>query len=278
MTNSVQPSVITYTADISICSQICRLAVQEHHLQNAEDVHVDIEYAMDNYEPWFVRIQPSMTVPVMKYNNEYIGDSKDILYFLVDKYPEAGLYPEGARSEIDQFIDDFYNNFRWIGIFTFGNLQSQGETMKQFINIGKTEVTLRKLRALVDDPELGETISAKLEQVEQRDFAQLADPGLIAKTDQQITALLARLEQKLSDGRTFVAGSAYTLADVVATALLARVHFIKQEELFTPTLKAYWQRVKARPSFKTANICATWESTLMSKQYAEFLQSSDNAQ
>ena len=61
MTDSQQPNVVTYTADMSICSQICRLAVQEYHLHDATDVHVDIEYAMDNFEPWFVRIQPTIS-------------------------------------------------------------------------------------------------------------------------------------------------------------------------------------------------------------------------
>ena len=83
------------------------MAVQEHHLHHAEDVHVDIEHAMDNYEPWFVRIQSHMTVPAMKYDNEYILDSKDILYFLAEKHPGAGLYPAELRSSIDEFIDNF---------------------------------------------------------------------------------------------------------------------------------------------------------------------------
>ncbi|HIC34439.1 MAG TPA: glutathione S-transferase domain-containing protein, partial [Gammaproteobacteria bacterium] len=98
------PQVVTYTADLSICSQICRLAVQEHNLADAENVAVDIEYAMDNYEPWFARLQPTMTVPVMCYDDQVIGDSKDILYFLAERHAERGLYPQAARAEIDEFI------------------------------------------------------------------------------------------------------------------------------------------------------------------------------
>ena len=214
--------------------------------------------------------QPS--VPVMKYDDDYIGDSREILYFLADKHPEVELYPERSRSEIDQFIGDFYDNFLFIGIFTFGNLQAKGEMMKRFINIGKTEVTLRKLRALVDDPQLGEFARVKLQQVEKRDFSRLTDPGLLAKVNDKIMVLLENVDQKLIDGRRFIMGSSYTLADVVATALLARVHFISQDVMFTPGVSAYWKRLQARPSFKAANVCTTWESTLMSKQYEEFLQ------
>ena len=99
MPDASHPQVVTYTADLSICSQICRLAVQEHNLTNAEDVAVDIEYAMDNYEPWFARLQPTMTVPVMCYGDRVIGDSKDILYFLAERHADRGLYPKAARSK-----------------------------------------------------------------------------------------------------------------------------------------------------------------------------------
>ena len=87
------PDITTYTADVSICSQICRLAIQELGLTDTKNVDVDIEYAMENYEPWFVRLQPKMTVPVMDYAGELIGDSKEILYYLAAKHPEANLYP-----------------------------------------------------------------------------------------------------------------------------------------------------------------------------------------
>ncbi len=263
--------IVTYTADVSICSQICRLAVQEHGLSQAENVDVDIEFAMDNYEPWFVRIQPRMTVPAMQYGDEIIGDSKDILYFLSDKHPEAGLYPEDGQVQIDAFINAFYENFMAIGVFTFGHLQARDENLRRFINIGKTDVTLAKLRALSEDPELADVANEKLKQVEQRDFTRLADPDLIARVDEQVTSLLELLEAHLADGGPWVAGSGYTLADIVATALLARVHFIKDESLFTPLVLEYWKRVQARPSFADANVCATWESTMMSRQFEEYM-------
>ncbi len=267
-------SITTYTADVSICSQICRLAVQEHGLSDAEDVSVDIEHAMENYDPWFVRIQPSMTVPVMKYGDDYIGDSKDILYFLADKHPEAGLYPADASDEIDAFINSFYDSFMAIGVFTFGNLVSRSESLKQFILQGKTDVTLEKLEALTRDPELAEPAKAKLEQIKLRDFSLLGNPELLANVEGQIQALLDMLETKLADGREFAVGSAYTLADVVATALLARVHFIKGDALFTPRIAAYWTRMQARPSFQSANVCDTWEKTLMATQFEAFLADS----
>ena len=269
------PQVVTYTADLSICSQICRLAVQEHNLADAEDVAVDIEYAMDNYEPWFARLQPTMTVPVMCYDDQVIGDSKDILYFLAERHAERGLYPQAARAEIDEFIEAFYARFMFIGIFTFGHLLQRSEGLKRFILHAKTDVTLAKLRTLAEDPELGDVARKKLAQMEHRDFSQLSDPGLLGKADAEVTGLVQMLEERLQDGRSWVCGEAYTLADIVATALLARVHFIQEEALFTPVVSAYWQLLQARPSFASANVCATWESTEMSQQFEAFVPPAD---
>ena len=275
MPNASHPQVVTYTADLSICSQICRLAVQEHNLADAEDVAVDIEYAMDNYEPWFARLQPTMTVPVMCYGDQVIGDSKDILYFLAERHDNRGLYPQAARAEIDEFIEAFYARFLFIGIFTFGHLLQRSERLKRFILHAKTDVTLAKLRTLAEDPELGDVARKKLAQMQHRDFSQLSDPGLLGKADAEVTGLVQMLEDRLLEGRSWVCGEAYTLADIVATALLARVHFIQREALFTPAVRAYWQRLQARPSFTAANVCATWESTEMSRQFETFVPPAD---
>ena len=275
MPDASHPQVVTYTADLSICSQICRLAVQEHNLANAEDVAVDIEYAMDNYEPWFARLQPTMTVPVMCYGDRVIGDSKDILYFLAERHADRGLYPKAARAEIDKFVEAFYARFMFIGIYTFGHLLQRSDGLKRFILHAKTDVTLTKLRTLVGDPELGDVARKKLAQMEHRDFSQLSDPGLLDKANTEVAGLVQMLEDRLLEGRSWVCGEAYTLADIVATALLARVHFIQQEALFTPTVRAYWQRLQARPSFAAANVCATWESTGMSQQFEAFVPPAD---
>ena len=262
--------ITTYTADISICSQICRLAVQEFGLFDAKNVDVDIEYAMDNYEPWFVRLQPKMTVPVLDYNGELVQDSKDILYFLAAKHPEANLYPEDQARAIDEFVALFYENFLFVGVFTFGHLQQRSDELRDFIVMGKTDVTQRKLRALVEDPEFAEVGSRKLAEVEHRDFKRLAEPTFLARADEGIQSMLGYLDSALEEGE-FACGDSYSLADVVATALLARVHFINGTVWFTPNLINYWERVLVRASFEAANVVATFEDSMMSQQFAAYV-------
>lgn len=264
-------NVTTYTADISICSQICRLAVHEHGLNHAEDINVDIEYAMDNYEPWFVRMQPKMTVPVLKYNDHIIGDSRDIMLFLAQKHPLKELYPNNKKSAIDKYIDNFYSKFNYIGAFTFANLASRSSQMKKFIARGKREVSLQKLNKLAQDPEFKALAEAKLEKMQHFDFLKSLESQDLKELDNIMRELLDQMAEDLSDSRQFLTGEEYTLADVVGTAYCARIHFIKGTELFSHKVLQYWERMKSRSSFTTANVCAVWEDTLMAKQFSKFV-------
>lgn len=270
-----QPKVTTYTADISICSQICRLAVHEYGLKDTENVNVDIEYAMDNYEPWFVRMQPKMTVPVLKYDDQIIGDSRDIMLFLAQKHDHKELYPTNKKSAIDKYIDEFYSKFGYIGAFTFGNLASRSEEMRKFIARGKREVSIQKLKKLATDPEFKAVAEAKLEKMQSFDLLKLAESANLGELDNVMMKLLVRMEEDLSEGGQFLVGEEYTLADVVGTAYCARIHFIKGTELFPHKVLQYWERMKSRSSFTTANVCSVWEDTLMAKQFDKFVMTLD---
>ena len=105
------PAVTCYTADISICSMICRVAAEEHGVPNVTHKNVDIECAMENYAAAFVAIQPKMTVPCMTYGDDVIGDSKDIMYYLSERHPDAKLYPAEQKEAIDAFVEMFYSRF-----------------------------------------------------------------------------------------------------------------------------------------------------------------------
>lgn len=270
------PKIAAYTADISICSQICRLAIQEHQL-SCEHVNVDIEAAMENYEPWFARIQPKMTVPCMKYEETILGDSKDICYFLARQHPEAGLYPADAimRTGIDEFIESFYSRFGLIAAFTFGNLVRKSPEVKAFIAKGKNETSIAKLKKLMEESDLKEVAEAKLAQKTRFNMVAWAESQDVAMLDMKMSELLTQMENSLADERLFLMGDEYTLADVVGTAFCARVHMIRQEALFGTKVVSWWHRMKERSSFREAYICSTWDESLMAKQCIVFAAGGD---
>jgi glutathione S-transferase len=277
-TLATPPIITAYTADVSICSQICRLAIHEHGLE-VEHVNVDIECKMENYEAWFARIQPSMTVPVMKYNDEIVGDSKDILYFLAERHP--GLYPEEKRQAIDEFINRFYSIFHLIGGFTFSHLVKTSPQIKDFIAMGKNITSNQKLEKMLEVPDVVEYAQNKLDRRKSFNLIGWAETQDCDVLCDQMKQIIDIMENYLSIDRIdntenrYLLGDQYTLADIVATAFCARLHFIKGPMLFTPNVAIYWEQIKQRPSFKQAYICSNWEDSLMSQQVKAYIAGED---
>merc|ERR1712194_547123 len=57
-----------------------------------------------------------------------------------------------------------------------------------------------------------------------------------------------------SDGRTFICGEKYTLADVGMTSILVRIEAANFDLLFADlaNISKYWKRIKERPSYSAA--------------------------
>ena len=270
------PLVTAYTADVSICSMICRVAVEEHKVPNLVHKNVDIECRMENYEPAFVKMQPKMTVPCLQYGEQTIGDSKDILYFLSEKHADAGLYPADRRDAIDVYLNLFYGKFGFIARFTFGHWVNASEDIKKFIARGKNEKSIEKLEKLVEGhPDLREVAEKKLQGKRQFDFVKVMSSVNLEDMDANMKEVLDAMEHALKTS-AYVCGDAYTLADVAATAFLARIHIVKGEAMFGPKTAAYWnEKLKTRPSFQAGYVLWKWEQTLMCKQIEVFAAGGD---
>jgi glutathione S-transferase len=162
------PEITTYTNDMSICSQIARLALCEHGLA-FKDVFIN-HNQMQQFEPWYVRINPNMTVPSLTYNGELMIDSKAILFEIAKRHPEAGLLPaeykadsvEADLKRINSFINMFYDAFGALSGFTFGHIMTWGWTYKSFVVNRKMAGSVAKVWELKEDPEFAEVASKKL--------------------------------------------------------------------------------------------------------------------
>ena len=283
------PAVTCYTADVSICSMICRLAAVEHKVPNCIQRNVDIECAMENYEAWFVTIQPKMTVPCMQYGDDVIGDSKDIMYFLSERHPDAGLYPADQKANIDTFVNLFYSKFGVIARFTFGNWVRKSDKIREFIGRGKKDKSVEKLKTLIEETPLLKGIALgnvigrlrlrsklllMLKLKQHIDFVGFMMKADLEAMDAGMQVVLDVVEASLEKS-PFVCGTTYTLADITATAFLARVHIVKGESMFGVKTISYWSRMKARPSFQDAYVIWKWDQTLMSKQVEAFANGID---
>ncbi len=123
--------------------------------------------------------------------------------------------------------------------------------------VGIRERKLRRVDA--KHPDLRAAYEAKLEDVKQWRH-DIIEPSAVEAVRVETSELLADVETQLADGRAFVMGERYTLADVLMTVSLARLVAIGRASWRSdgahPHLVRYYERVRARPSFEVARV---WE-------------------
>jgi len=82
-----------------------------------------------------------------------------------------------------------------------------------------------KLEKMRENPELRESAEAKIELMEKKNAEKEAMSS--SEAEAKLLEILEMIDHDLSDGREFLVGNQYSMADIVATCLLARIHFGK---------------------------------------------------
>jgi len=217
-----------------------------------------------------------MTVPTMLYNEDTITDSKVIMMHLAKHHPQCGLYPEALRTDIDTYINLFYDKFDLMGGFTFKNIMNWGLIHKLFVVKNKLWRSNSKLSKLKHDPEFVNVVAEKMKTKSVQKDTVLNTPW--PKITAELQEMLNTMEDILMrNGRPdrdegFLFGEDYSLADVVATCFCARIHMIAGESMFGPCVTKYWHRMMLRASFKEAKVVCKFEESAMYSQIQSFQQ------
>ena len=70
----------------------------------------------------------------------------------------------------------------------------------------------------------------------------------------RLAGRLAFLDQRLADGREWITGERFTIADISIGYALGFAAFLGLAGMLGPNLAAYWQRLQARPAFQRAAV------------------------
>jgi glutathione S-transferase len=236
----------------SLCSQHVRLALAEKGVGYQGQL-VNIGPAMENYEPWYVRMNPGAVVPTLKHGERVVTDSAYIVRYVDEAFAGPSLTPSDpdAKQRMEHLIEVMDKlPFRTL---TYAKPNPVARKALHAM-IGVRERRLRRLAAKHAD--LRAAYEAKLEDVKRwRD--DLIEPTVIEAARAELARVLAEVEGQLADGRACLIGDQYTLADVLWTVGLARLHVVGGLDRDQhPHLLAYYQRMRARPSFDAASV---WE-------------------
>lgn len=241
---SAAPLPLLYHAPSSHYSMIARLALTEAG-EPFQMQWVDIHRARENQAPWYVRLNPDMTVPTLVIGERVLPDSRLILDHA---FPGTGSGPEEA------LIERFYR-FP-VDAYTFGWLMRWNPVARFLFPRKLARIRGDMLALAQGHPDLAEAYRRRAGIFDQRTAAFSQPPKRHWPALQaQVGELLDAMQLGLA-GRPYLSGEAYGAADVVATVFLARLHFCRQGGLLAqrPVLAAYWARMRGRDSFVRADV------------------------
>jgi glutathione S-transferase len=213
--------------------------------------HCGVAYEEDGHLPVFhyvatYRAGGKRTVPVLVDGDTIVRDSTDIIAWADAKRPGA-LIPIAGTTDVLAIEDDLDNQFgpatrRWAYYHLLPNRDAD-----RFITAGVP----RWEKSLL-------AISRPLAASYLRRGLKIDDAG-VERSRKKIEATFARVEQILGDGRRFIAGERFTVADLTFAALAAPVLLPPNHpkmsfglELFGAAAREQIEAWRARPAGRFA--------------------------
>ncbi|GAB4813826.1 hypothetical protein N2152v2_000872 [Parachlorella kessleri] len=202
--------------------------------------------------PAYLRTNPHGTAPTLVVGDKTIGESLEITKYVDEN---LGGPPLGGDKVDRAFIEQWGKEVdAWDGnlfLAAYG-----GDQVKSIL--GKlTQFKERYAQArMKENPDLAPLYQEKLDAMAAGGKA-IGDQAAIDKNDKTLGGLLDTAESRLkaSGADGWLAGPAYSLADVLLTVLLFRIEMGKQQAKFIeprPTVNSYYKRVQQRPSWNQA--------------------------
>jgi glutathione S-transferase len=252
-----------YHNSFSLCSKKLRVCMAELGLPYfGHHIHLIETGAYENVRRSYLKINPAGLVPVLVHNGHPIYESHDEIVYAAEHAGSRGEALLPRDSETKALVDHWIDCASLVGDATRGSERRAGHcvpgltfplfaTMVSYIPYGEI------LRGVLTHPNKERPLFfAVLKFRGVRGLPQLSPVMQIVDRSRNhmghhLDALGTLLEKH---GGPWIAGERFTLADVSWVVILDRLaeadwdgHFWGEGR--RPTIAAYWQRLRARPSF-----------------------------
>jgi glutathione S-transferase len=251
-----------YHNDFSLCSKKIRMCLAELAIPYLGH-HVDL-IETGSYETLsrrFLAVNPAALVPVLVHHGRPIYESHDILLYAAAHAKSAEpLVPpdEATRALMQRWIDksSLVGDDPTAGVAESAGNCVPGLTLPLFAAMIRDIPVHRILEGLLFHRIKQRPILFLLLKV--RGLAGFASLGPLRRavlaSRRHMQRHLSELEQQLAtSGGPWITGAQFTLADVSWAVIFERLHEADwTAELLTPALRGYWDRLRARPSYRAA--------------------------
>lgn len=223
---------------LSTCSQRVRVTLMELGLDF--ESHVMNLQAGDHATEEYQQIHPKGVVPALVHDGTVVIESVDIIAYLDSTLGGGRLQPEAVKDDIAALLQHADKAQAPLKVCTFeflfsGGPQMSDETFEEFQKGHKSE-QLRQFH---------------------RDYRAGFDRDRIHEAVNAVHADFQILEERLSDGRTWMTGEDFTIADIAWMPNFHRMDLLRWPYDRYPFLRAWFKRASARDSYKKA--LEAWE-------------------
>lgn len=230
-----------YHHPVSTCSQKVRLALAEKKL--GFDQHIIDWTVREHLSDWYLAINPNGVVPTLVHDGVAIPDSSVICEYVDEVFGQPAIAPRDAvgRARMRAWMR-YFEEVPTVAI-RFPSFN------KLFVKGLKREQSAADFDAMTEKMPLRKHF-----------YRQMSDTGfseqLVAESLERLRKCLARVANALGDGRPYLMGEPYTIADIVLVPSVVRMQDLGLGHVWKdlPAIQTWFDRVQSRPSFDVAYV------------------------
>lgn len=232
-------AMLLYHHPVSTCSQKVRLALAEKGM--TFDQYIIDWTTMEHLEDWYLALNPNGVVPTLVHDGVSIVDSSVICEYLDEASPANPIAPRDpiGRAQMRAWMR-YFEEVPTVAI----RAPSFNRLFASAIRGGR-------------DDEQYESMTARM-PLRKHFYRRMGEDGFDAATvDESLDRLrtsLGRVARALADGRAYLLGDAYTIADIVFVPTVVRMSDLGLDQLWSdlPEVARWFEAVQQRPSFDMA--------------------------
>ncbi len=235
----------------SVCAQKVRIALAEKGLDCKEHM---MTLQGDQFAPDYLKLNPNGVVPTLIHDGKPVIESSVILYYLDEAFPQHSLMPQDPyqRATVrlyNKMIDEYVHTACMTLSFA-------------------TAFRARMARMTEEEreAEFAKAPNQKRSDIKRDVTAHGLQSHYTVDAIEQHEKLLSWMEAGLKQA-PYLAGSAYSLADIAVVPYILRLELLKLARMWEkrPGVAGWWERIKARPSTQ-----ATILQRMSDKDWAPF--------
>ena len=230
-----------YHHPVSTCSQKARLALAEKGL--TFDQHIIDWTTLEHLSDWYLAINPNGVVPALIHDGRPIVDSSVICEYVDEAFGSRTITPTDPyeRAQMRAWMR-YFEEVPTVAI----RFPSFNKLFVKSIKGGRSESDFDAM-----------TQKMPLRKHFYRQMTQTGFPEpLVEESLDKLGKCLARVDRHLQDGRSYLLGEQYTVADIVLIPSVVRMEDLGLHTIWKdlPRVKGWYDRIQARPSFNTAYV------------------------